>query len=68
MEETMYNTDNDENVVVAKMDEIAPINDPECRHETLVPDPDDTIGDAIYHGCANPKCGRGFYLKNKNIT
>lgn len=45
------------------MDEQRPINDTECTHETLIPDPEDTIGDAVYHGCANYKCGRGWYLK-----
>lgn len=59
-----YNVDNnDENVEIVKMDEQRPINDTECTHETLIPDPEDTIGDAVYHGCANYKCGRGWYLK-----
>lgn len=40
-----------------------PINDTECRHETLVAEPEDTIGDAVYHGCVNPKCGVGFYIR-----
>ena len=57
-----YNVPNDENVEVVKMDEQAPINDTECKHETLIPDPTDMIGDAVYHGCANPKCGRGWYI------
>lgn len=57
-----YNGLNDENVEVVKMDEQKPINDTECRHETLIPDPTDTIGDAVYHGCANYKCGVGFYI------
>lgn len=64
-----YNVDNtDESYEVIKMDEHAPINDIECRHETLIPDPADTMGKAIYHGCANKKCGVGFYIQNKNIT
>ena len=66
-----YNVSNDEDVVIVKMDEQAPINDTDCRHETLVPDPEDTIGDAVYHGCSNRKCGVGFYIQptnNKNIT
>lgn len=58
-----YNVSNDENVEVVKMDEQKPINDTECRHETLIPDPEDTIGDAVYHGCSNYKCGVGFYIK-----
>lgn len=57
-----YNGLNDENVEVVKMDEQKPINDTECKHETLIPDPEDTIGDAVYHGCANYKCGRGWYI------
>lgn len=58
-----YNVDNNEEYVeVVKMDEQKPINDTECRHETLVPDPQDTIGESIYHGCANRKCGVGFYI------
>lgn len=54
----------DKNEFVVKMDEQAPVNDTECRHENLIPDLDDTMGDAIYHGCANHKCGVGFYIKN----
>ncbi len=50
---------------VVKMDEQKPINDTDCKHEKFVPDPNDTIGEAIYHGCANPKCGIGFYLAIK---
>jgi hypothetical protein len=68
-----YNKDNndeyariagiDQHTEIVKMDEQKPINDTECRHETLVPEPDDTIGDAVYHGCVNPKCGVGFYIQ-----
>lgn len=57
-----YNGLNDDNVEIVKMDEQKPINDTECTHERLVPDPEDTIGDAVYHGCANYKCGRGWYI------
>jgi hypothetical protein len=64
-----YNEGNDVNeTVIVKMDEQRPANDIDCKHETIVADPDDRIGNAIYHGCSNPKCGRGFYLQNKNIT
>lgn len=49
---------------IVKLDEQKPVNDTECKHETLIPDPEDTIGDAIYHGCANHKCGIGFYIKS----
>ena len=48
---------------IVKMDEQAPVNDTKCRHETLVPDPSDKLDSgAIYHGCANAKCGLGFYI------
>lgn len=71
-----YNTSNDidelaaiagiqDHTQIVKMDEQKPINDTECRHETLIPDPTDTIGDAVYHGCANYKCGVGFYIKTQ---
>ena len=59
-----YNVNiNDENVVIVKMDEQRSINDTDCRHETLVPNPEDTIGDAVYNGCSNRKCGVGFYIQ-----
>lgn len=68
-----YNTSNDVNDAIAeaflnkthivKMDEQKPVNDVNCRHETLVPDPDDRIGSAVMHMCANPKCGVGFYIQ-----
>jgi hypothetical protein len=48
---------------IVKMDEQKPINDTSCQHENLVADTDDRIGDAVYHGCANPKCGVGYYVK-----
>lgn len=48
---------------IVKMDEQVPIHDNKCTHEQLVPDEDDRIGEAVYHGCANPKCGVGFYIK-----
>lgn len=48
---------------IVKMDEQKPINDTECRHPNLVPDPTDTIGDAVYNGCSNPRCGVGFYIR-----
>ena len=58
-----YNVDTyDDYEAVVKMDEQKPINDTDCTHDTLVPDPADTLGDAVYHGCANPKCGRGWYI------
>ncbi len=80
-EQLSYNVDTNSNDVydrvaedilsrpqIFKMAEHEPVNDIDCRHETLIPDPDDTIGDAVFHGCANPQCGVGFYIKNKNIT
>lgn len=59
------NVDNDINEHIVKMDEQKPINDTDCRHETLIPVPGDTLGDAVYHGCANNKCGVGFYIRAK---
>lgn len=58
-----YNKGNDVNEFVVKMDEQRPIHDTECKHETLVADPTDTIGTAVYHGCANPNCHRGWYIQ-----
>lgn len=58
-----YNSISDDNMIVVKMDEQVPIHDTSCRHPKLIADPDDTLGDAIYHGCANQKCGVGFYIK-----
>jgi hypothetical protein len=68
-----YNEPNDlydrvaENILsqpqVVKMDEQKPLNDTNCKHETLVADPDDKIGDAIFHSCSNHKCGVGFYIQ-----
>lgn len=43
---------------------VPPLNDIECLHQTIVADLEDTIGDAIYHGCQNPKCGRGWYIRS----
>lgn len=61
-----YNSTQDDvnEVLIVKLDEQKPVNDTKCKHETLIPDPEDTIGDAVYHGCANPKCGRGWYIKH----
>jgi hypothetical protein len=50
---------------IVKMDEQSPLNDTDCKHETLIPDLEDTLGDAVYHGCANYKCGVGFYIQPK---
>lgn len=58
-----YNDSNDENMIVVKMDEQKAIHDTTCKHDQLQPDYDDTIGDAVYHGCINPTCGVGFYIK-----
>lgn len=58
------NVNNDLDVVV-KMDEQVPIHDTECKHKTLIPDPTDTIGDAVYHGCSNKECIVGFYIRPK---
>lgn len=61
--EISYNGYNENDVVIVKMDEQRSINDTDCRHETLVPNQKDTIGDAVYHGCSNHKCGVGFYIQ-----
>ena len=57
-----YNVGNDLDEYVDLV-AMPPLNDLECKHETLVADPEDTIGDAVYHGCTNPKCGRGWYIR-----
>ena len=63
-EEISYNsTQDDEYVEIVKMDEQKPINDTECKHETLTPDFDDKIGTAVYYGCSNRKCGMGWYIQ-----
>jgi hypothetical protein len=61
-QETMYNEVNAvyEHIDMAKRE---PINDTECTHDEFIVDPTDTLGDAVYHGCANPKCGRGWYVR-----
>lgn len=68
-----YNTNNDvydavaehylNQPILVKMDEQNVLNDNSCQHEELIPNPKDTIGDAVYHGCANKKCGVGFYIR-----
>lgn len=69
LQEVRDNVINDDNgVEIVKMDEQRPINDTECEHKEFVIDPEDTIGEAVYHGCTNPRCGLGFYKQNKNIT
>lgn len=49
---------------IIKLEEQKPLYE-RCNHEQLVANPDDVIGDAIYHGCSNPKCGVGFYIRQK---
>ena len=59
-----YNTSkHDADYEVVKLDEQSPIHDTECAHETLIPNPEDTIGDAVYNGCANRQCGFGWYIR-----
>lgn len=36
-------------------DDLELMNDPECKHKTMVLDPTETLGTAYV--CANPKCG-----------
>ena len=82
-EPLLYNTQSDDVIYdavaehylnqpyIVKMDEQKPLNDTKCKHETLVSHPTDTIGDAVFHGCANKKCGVGFYIhptENKKLT
>jgi hypothetical protein len=62
VEEISDNGNNDD-YEIFKMDEHEPLNDTDCRHPKLIADPSDTIGDAVYHRCSNPKCGVGFYIK-----
>lgn len=50
---------------VVDMAKQKPIHDTECGHETLVANPEDTLGDAVYHGCANPECIVGFYIRQR---
>lgn len=57
------NVYNDLDEIVVEMGNQRPIHDPECKHETLIPEPEDTIGDAVYHGCA--VCPVGFYIQTK---
>lgn len=58
-----YNVPKDDtNVEVVDMAQVAPINDTNHEHQ-LVADPEDTLGEAIYHGCVLPKCGVGFYIQ-----
>lgn len=58
-----YNEGNDDQDEIIDLSGVPPINDTECKHETLIPNPEDKIGDAIYYGCSNPKCGRGWYIR-----
>lgn len=58
-----YDISNDDEYEVIKVGEHEPIHDVDCKHETLVANPEDTIGEAVYHGCANKHCGVGFYIK-----
>ena len=63
--EMMYNVGNDDNMMVVKLDEQVPLGDPDCKHVQLIADPSDRLGKAIYHGCSNPRCDVGFYLRKK---
>lgn len=56
-----YNSNNDDNVEIVKMDEQSAINDPNCEHE-LVKDPTDRIGNCVAYMCVKPMCGYGQFL------
>lgn len=68
-----YNNNNDDEYAaiagisnheqVVDLSKQTPIHDTECRHETLIPNPKDTLEGAVYHGCANDKCPVGFYIQ-----
>ena len=54
---------NDVHEIVVDTANTPPINDVTCEHTELIPDFEDTIGDAVYYGCANQKCGLGWYVR-----
>jgi hypothetical protein len=54
---------NDGHEIVVDTVNIPPINDVTCEHTELIPDFEDTIGDAVYYGCKNQKCGLGWYVR-----
>lgn len=58
-----YNPQIDDNNVdfVVKMDEQAPINDPNCEH-LLAKDETDRIGNTVAWMCVQPNCGFGQFL------
>lgn len=62
-EEIRYNSNQDDEYEVVRLDSKQPIHDVNCEHAELIPDPNDTLGDAVMHMCANPRCGVGFYVK-----
>ena len=67
--ELVYNdTQTDEGCEVIKMDEHAPINDTECRHETLIPNQSWRYSWRSHISrLRDNKCGVGFTF-SQNIT
>lgn len=48
------------NVEVIKREDLKRMNDPNCKHENIVRDDSDTIGDNVAWGCQD--CGLGTFL------
>lgn len=61
--ENEANVNNDKNEIVIRLDEQAPLNDPDCKHKFSLDG--DTIGDTRAWKCE--KCHRGIFLP-KHIT
>lgn len=57
--------ESDELNEVVKMDEIPPLNDPQCEHEFAI-DETDTIGDAVAYVCTKRNCGVGYFARPEN--
>ena len=62
-DEIRYNSTQDDEYEVVRLDSKEPLNDVNCQHENLIADEDDVLGDAVMHMCANPRCGVGFYVR-----
>lgn len=53
-------------VEAISVDDLELMNDPDCKHETMIPDPTEDLGTAYV--CANPKCGIvAIYNKEEKI-
>lgn len=53
--ERKHGGDNVEEITLASL---VSVNDVSCKHEKLIPDPTETLGDAYL--CANPDCAQVF--------